>query len=247
MSVVKGSQQDRLVIQHYQPGQRLRRFFYFILLLALTGGGGYFGGTYQSLEKVNALTLQRDSLQQQLIEAERSMVELSQRVKVLEKGGEVDRKAAEDIRQTVKALKAQVATLEEEVSFYKGIMAPSSGDEGLRVSKVEVGNPDGDRIGYSIMLTQVADNSSYVSGLAAVNVIGRQGSEQVILPLRDLDSDVTELGIKFRFRYFQEVKGQLTLPSGFKPQKIQVVLQATGNKAQRVERTEDWPQPQGEA
>merc|ERR1712000_635116 len=48
-------------------------------------------------------------------------------VNAMEKGGEVDRKATEGIRQTVKELKAQIATLEEEVAFYKGIMAPSSG------------------------------------------------------------------------------------------------------------------------
>ncbi|ASP38228.1 hypothetical protein CHH28_05815 [Bacterioplanes sanyensis] len=247
MAVVKGSQQDRLVIRHYEPGQRVRRFFYFWLTLIVIGAGGYFAGTYQSMETINTLTQQRDSFEGQLLQAERGIEEMTQRVKVLEKGGEVDRQATEGIRQTVRELKAQVSSLEEEVSFYKGIMAPSSGDKGLRVSKMDITTADGSHIDYSIVLTQVADNSSYISGLAAVNVIGQRQGEQVILPLRELDPEITELGIKFRFRYFQEVKGRLSLPDDFQPQKIQVVLQATGSKAQRVERTEEWPQPQGEA
>jgi len=97
------------------------------------------------------------------------------------------------------------------------------------------------RFRYSIMLTQVADNSSYISGLAAVNFIGVRNGEKVILPLRDLDENIKDLGVKFRFRYFQEVAGDIVLPRGFVPEQVQVVLQSTGSKAQRVEQTIEWP------
>ncbi len=243
MAVVKGSQQERLVIRQYQPWERFRRAVYFLLLIALVGVGGYYGGLYDSMSRIQQLTLERDSLSSELQAAERSIATLTQRVNVLEKGGEVDRKATEGIRQTVKELKAQISTLEEEVSFYKGIMAPSSNDRGLRVSKIDITaleNAGGFR--YSIMLTQVADNSSYISGLAAVNFVGLRNGERVILPLRDLDSSVTDLGVKFRFRYFQEISGELQLPEQFVPEQVQVVLQSTGGKAQRVEQTIDWPQ-----
>ncbi|QQD25144.1 hypothetical protein GJQ55_11995 [Venatoribacter cucullus] len=243
MAVVKGSQQERLVIRQYQPWERFRRAVYFLLLIALVGVGGYYGGLYDSMSRIQQLTLERDSLSSELQAAERSIASFTQRVNVLEKGGEVDRKATEGIRQTVKELKAQISTLEEEVSFYKGIMAPSSNDRGLRVSKIDIAALE--NVGsfrYSIMLTQVADNSSYISGLAAVNFVGLRNGERVILPLRDLDSSVTDLGVKFRFRYFQEISGELQLPEQFVPEQVQVVLQSTGGKAQRVEQTIDWPQ-----
>lgn len=243
MAVVKGSQQERLVIRQYQPWERFRRAVYFLLLIALVGVGGYYGGLYDSMSRIQQLTLERDSLSSELQAAERSIATLTQRVNVLEKGGEVDRKATEGIRQTVKELKAQISTLEEEVSFYKGIMAPSSNDRGLRVSKIDItALENAGSFRYSIMLTQVADNSSYISGLAAVNFVGLRNGERVILPLRDLDSSVTDLGVKFRFRYFQEISGELTLPEQFVPEQVQVVLQSTGGKAQRVEQTIDWPQ-----
>ena len=243
MAVVKGSQQERLVIRQYQPWERFRRAVYFLLLIALVGVGGYYGGLYDSMSRIQQLTLERDSLSSELQAAERSIATLTQRVNVLEKGGEVDRKATEGIRQTVKELKAQISTLEEEVSFYKGIMAPSSNDRGLRVSKIDItALENAGSFRYSIMLTQVADNSSYISGLAAVNFVGLRNGGRVILPLRDLDSSVTDLGVKFRFRYFQEISGELTLPEQFVPEQVQVVLQSTGGKAQRVEQTIDWPQ-----
>lgn len=243
MAVVKGSPQERLVIRQYQPWERFRRAVYFLLLIVLVGVGGYYGGLYDSMSRIRQLTLERDSLSSELQAAERSIATLTQRVNVLEKGGEVDRKATEGIRQTVKELKAQISTLEEEVSFYKGIMAPSSNDRGLRVSKIDItALENAGSFRYSIMLTQVADNSSYISGLAAVNFVGLRNGERVILPLRDLDSSVTDLGVKFRFRYFQEISGELTLPEQFVPEQVQVVLQSTGGKAQRVEQTIDWPQ-----
>lgn len=247
MAVVKGSQQERLVIRQYRPWERFRRNLYLLLFIAAVGVGGYFGGVYDSMSSISELTTERNLLQEALADAERTITTLTQRVGVLEKGGEVDRKATEGIRQTVKELKAQIATLEEEVAFYKGIMAPSADDKGLRISKIDLQlleTPG--RYRYSIMLTQVADNSSYISGLAAVNFVGLQSGEKVILPLRDMDNTVTDLGVKFRFRYFQEVSGEIQLPENFTPEQVQVVLQSTGSKAQRVEQTIDWPQA-GEA
>lgn len=243
MSEVKGSEQEQLIIKRYNPLDRVRRLLFLVVLVVAVGAGGYYAGLADSVDEIQTLTLQRDTLETTLAEAEQTISGLSQRVSILEKGGEVDRKAAEGIRQTVIELKAQIATLEEEVSFYKGIMAPSGNDKGLRVSKIEVAAEENSskRFSYSIMLTQVADNSSYISGLAAVNIVGIKNGKRVMLPLRDLDSDVTELGVKFRFRYFQEIAGTLTLPSQFEPKQVQVVSQSTGSKAQRVEQTINWP------
>lgn len=243
MAVVKGSKQDRLQLVTYDPWQRFLRFVYFVLFIAAVAVGCFFGGQYASLQQLQDLTSERDQLQEQIVAADGDIRGLRQRAAVLEKGGEVDRQAAEGIRQTVKELKSQIATLEEEVSFYKGIMAPSSQDKGLRISKVDIQPVEnGDKYRYSIMMTQVADNTSYIKGLAAVNFIGLQEGQRKIIPLRELDENVSELGVKFRFRYFQEVAGEVSLPASFNVEQVQVVLQSTGGKAQRVEETIDWPQ-----
>ncbi len=242
MSGVRGSQQDQLIIKRYNPWDKARRNLLMVIIAIVIGVSGYYGGLVDSVDEIQSLSLQRDILQESLADAEHTISSMSQRVSILEKGGEVDRKATEGIRQTVIELKSQIATLEEEVSFYKGIMAPGGNDKGLRISKIDViPEENSNRFRYSIMLTQVSDNSSYISGLAAVNIVGIRNGERIILPLRDLDSDVTELGVKFRFRYFQEIAGTLTLPSQFVPEQVQVVSQSTGSKAQRVEQTINWP------
>ena len=240
---VKGSKQDKLKIVTYDPWQRFRRIIYMTLFIAAVAGGCFYGGIYASLDKLQVLTEERDLMQEELVAAEGDVQHWRQRASVLEKGGEVDRQAAEGIRQTVKELKARIATLEEEVSFYKGIMAPNAKDQGLRISKVTIKPLEEPRkYSYSIMMTQVADNSSYIKGLAAINFVGTEAGERKIMPLRELDENVSELGIKFRFRYFQEVTGEVIMPETFNVEQVQVVLQSTGAKAQRVEQTNEWLQ-----
>ena len=243
MAVVKGSKQERLSLVRYDPWQRFIRAVYFLLFTAAVAGGCFFAGQYASLNERRALIEERDQLQEQVIEANQETRGFRQRVGALEKGGEVDRQAAEGIRQTVKSLKAQVSTLEEEVSFYKGIMAPSGQDKGLRISKIDIQALDqDDKFRYSIMMTQVADNSSYIKGVAAVNFVGIEAGKRKIIPLRELDDQVNELGVKFSFRYFQEIAGEVRLPANFKVEQVQVVLQSSGSKAQRVEETIEWSQ-----
>ncbi len=242
MAVVKGSEQDRLVIQHYKPWERTKSLLYFALCVIAVALGSYFAGLYGSMDIIQSLRSERDTLQARLDEAEVHLADATQKISVLEKGGEVDRQASEGVRQTVKDLKNQIATLQEEVAFYKSTLRPASNDKGLRVSKMDVTALDTpNRYRYSVTLAQVTDNSSYIAGIAAISVVGVRNGEQVSIPLRDLDPSVSELGVKFRFRYFQEVAGEVSLPDQFKPEQLQVVLQASGDKAQRVEQTAEWP------
>jgi hypothetical protein len=62
----------------------------------------------------------------------------------------------------------------------------------------------------------------------------------VTIPLKDVSSDVDDLSVRFRFRFFQNVAGQLQLPEDFEPEKVQVILQSTGRKAMRIEQEFDW-------
>ena len=76
--------------------------------------------------------------------------------------------------------------------------------------------------------------------MVAVNVIGLRDEEKEVIALRDLSEDIADLGVKFRFRYFQDVEGSLKLPEQFEPLEIQVVAQAEGKKSSQAERTFNW-------
>lgn len=241
MAVVKGSEQDRLVIQKHNPWRRFRFTLYMLVIILLTGGGGYFFGMFDSLDRIRDLSDENSRLSSELDTKEQKVVELTQRLGMLQKGKEVDREATQGVRKTVTALKNQIAALEEEVGFYKGIMVPAKKEKGLRVSKVNI-QPLGDRrYRYSVTASQISGNNTYIEGVAAINVVGVRGGNKVVVPLRDLDSKLNSLGIKFKFRYFQEIAGEVVLPNDFAARQLQIVLQARGKKAQRVDKSVDWP------
>ncbi len=246
MTVVEGSVQDELVIVRRAKGYRFKRAFWLAFLILVTAGGGYLYGYFDSYTQMKVLKEENGYLKDGLRTSEKTINDLSQRVAVLEKGGEVDRQAADDFRETVKGLKDQVSVLEQEVAFYKGIMAPGSADKGLRISRIDLNAINSNQYSYAVMMTQVVDNTNYVQGEVAVNVIGLRAGEQEVIALRDLDDNINELGIPFRFRYFQELKGVLNLPDGFIPQQLQVVMQSRGQNSQRVEETRNW-NSEGEA
>jgi len=184
---------------------------------------------------------QLDNLAAEYAILQKSEGALRQQVFNLESGRNIDNVAVQGIQETIRDYKTTIDQLKKDVSFYQSIMAPSENIKGLQVQNLELQKTtDERRYSYKIVLAQVADNKNYVSGLVAVNVVGMQEGNKVILPLRDVSDDQSTLGIKFKFKYFQDITGELILPSGFNPESIQVVAQADGKKASKLERTYMW-------
>jgi hypothetical protein len=97
------------------------------------------------------------------------------------------------------------------------------------------------RYKFKLVLTQVGANQRFISGLAGVNVVGILDGKQKVYGLRDLSEDIQDYGIKYKFRYFQEISGELVLPKGFIPESVDIVLQSNGSKAKRIENNFPWP------
>ena len=70
-----------------------------------------------------------------------------------------------------------------------------------------------------------------------MEVVGRVAGEQQVLPLTEL-AEVQRYPLPYRFRYFQDLKGDLRLPKGFKPLEVQVSV--TGRDAKQHEQTFAW-------
>jgi hypothetical protein len=242
MTVVKGSKQEHLVVVSYDPWTRFFKRLLLLVLIAALGGASYLFGRFEAAKVQSQAIAERDQLKEDLQMARDEMASFSQRVIMLEKGGEVDRRSTEGLRQNLVDLRTQIATLQEEVAFYKGIMAPSTRKQDLRIQKLDIAKTlEERRFRYKVVVTQVGTNQRFVSGLAAVNIIGVLDGKQVIYGLRDLSNDVQDYGIKYRFRYFQEIEGDLVLPEGFTAESVEVVLQTNGSKANRVAQTFPWP------
>jgi hypothetical protein len=155
----------------------------------------------------------------------------------------VDAQAARSLRQTITDLRGEVAKLNDEVAFYRGLMAPSSVERGLQVAEFQLAAGKSDnQFAYQILLTQVAERRGWLQGRLALQVSGQRtgadgAASQEVLPLTEL-ADLETYPLRFRFRYFQDLAGIMTLPAGFEPRLVTIAATPAGGDS--VERQFPW-------
>ncbi|PHQ25561.1 hypothetical protein CLH62_08050 [Marinobacter guineae] len=240
MSEQRRPAEEYVVIRH-RPGYRLRRtaiLLVFTLVAAIAGyatGLAQGGFRFSSAEESNQLLENEvDILREDYRKARQQLINF-------ERGRVIDEQALNQTRKTIVDLETRIVSLQSDLTFYKNIMAPSETSKGLQVDSLTMTlNRSPGTYDFKLVLTQVGNNKSYISGVVAVNVIGMRDEEKEVIALRDLSEDIEDLGVKFRFRYFQDVEGTLALPEQFEPIEIQVVAQAEGRKSSQAERTFNW-------
>ncbi|SDW90756.1 DUF6776 family protein [Marinobacter mobilis] len=242
MSTSRKPSEEYVVVRH-RPGRRLRRTT--ILLIFSVGCAvlGYAVGLAQGGFRFSSVLQSRNSLVEELDSLHEDFQNAQQRLVTLERGHQIDELALSQARRSIAALEREIISLKADLTFYRNIMAPSEISDGLQVDRLTLSAMrEPRRFGFKLVLTQVGDNSSYIGGVVAVNVIGLRDGLKEVIALRDLSEDIIDLGVKFRFRYFQEFEGYLTVPEGFEPVEVQVVAQAQGRKSSQAERTFEWMQ-----
>lgn|GEM_PF-1369209 len=180
---------------------------------------------------------------------------------------DVQQQAADQLRGDLAALHAKNAELADEVTFYKSLMAPGDLTKGLHIAELDIAISPADANGgshsasFGLLLTQVATRRAFIGGVVRLDVIGVQRSSDLLLNEAADDADIgattsgaaddevvlslTELAelqtypLKFRFRYFQDLTGAMTLPPGFTPQRVLVTAQQNGKEP--LQASFPWP------
>jgi hypothetical protein len=222
-----------MVVVPDRPGRRLAlRAFVILGVVVVALASFQFGRMYAGvdLSSVERLLSEQESSAQKNTELERQLADAKL-------GTVVDAEANEELRQTIKSLRDDLADTAEEVRFYRELMAPSESQKGLRIEKLDLNRIDAERVEYRLMLTQIVDRHEWVQGKVEMSVVGLKDGNEQVLSLTDL-SEVEEYPVKFKFRYFQEFTGSVTLPVGFEPARIQVTAQA--NAGRELQRTFPW-------
>jgi hypothetical protein len=228
------------VIRH-RPGYRLRRTTILLVFSVVAAIAGYAAGLAQGNFRFFSAEESRQALESEVEKLREDYRDARQQQIILERGQAIDEQALNQARKTIVDLETRIVSLQSDLTFYKNIMAPSETSKGLQVDSLTlVQARNQDSYDFKLVLTQVGNNKSYISGVVAVNVIGLRDEEKEVIALRDLSEDIADLGVKFRFRYFQDVEGSLELPEEFEPLEIQVVAQAEGKKSSQAERTFNW-------
>ncbi|WP_336367318.1 DUF6776 family protein [Marinobacter sp. C2H3] len=231
------------VVVRHRPGRAFRRVIALILLVLAAAGAGYFAGLAQGGFRFSDVKDTNADLQTELSSLQQAQQRARQQLANLERGKIMDQQALKAARDTIAGLEDQMAALRNDLTFYRNIMAPSEVNKGLQVDSLTLSRGVGPASwDYRLVLTQLGQNQNYIAGAVAVNVIGTRNGDRVVVPLSELSGDLGQDGIRFRFRFFQNIEGTLTVPKDFRPARVQVVAQASGRKSAQAERTFEWQQ-----
>jgi len=240
MAAVKGSKQYQMVVVPYRPLYKAMIFMAFLVAMVLFSWLTYQYGISQGMALKVEVVKERDQISAELAEANQRLSEMGQKIADLEIGGAIDERANEEVQQTIESLQDQIAQQNEEIRFYKGVMLPNVANKGLRIERLDVTPNSTGRIKYSLLLTQVVDKHDYVQGDVEILLKGQEGAAEKSLQLSQLDRE-KEDEVRFRFRYFQNINGEMVIPEGFEPREFMIVAQFAGRNGQRLEKSFEWP------
>lgn len=147
-------------------------------------------------------------------------------------GSEVERQVSEHLRLEIVDLQQRLLEQEQTVSFYKNILDPEK-NQGLAVHSLElVRKSVAGGFSFKLVLLQPLDSATEVSGTAIISVSGLHSGKQKRLDWKTVGGGKPVP--VYKFKVFQEISGDLSLPDAFIPEKIEVRLDLAGSKADVV-------------
>lgn len=222
--------------------QRRKRIFLAIALLAfpLLVLGAYWKGGEDSRERIREL----ESIEEHYEQISRELAQSQQMQAVLSSGERLGRQANEQSRQTIKLLEEQIYKLQQDLAFYKGVLAPASRREGLRIRSFELQITDDPLLyRYKLLLSRVGTDDKPLEGQVRISVVGERQGAEVELDLAELSKEWTST-TSFAFRHLQAFPegaryADLRLPEDFTPSQVKVRADIKGQR-QPLERTYNW-------
>ena len=213
-------------VVHRKPMHIFKKFLLAIALMAVSLAVGLVVGQWSGKEAV----LQNGALLQRLNALEGLQQSLERELAASKLAADVQEQAAQELQQRLTQLLGEKVELENAVSFYRDLMEVGAKKEGLRVASFTVLATNTPQIfQFSILVTQIAEKRKYVAGDIQLKVIGilQGGRQEVIF---DAKNAVVGFPLKLRFKYFQDLVGQIRLPPDFIPERVSISVQQNGKK-----------------
>ena len=182
----------------------------------------------------------RRALAAQLERVEAENKSLHARVAELEMARRLDRDAYGQVERTLGDLQSQLARQSDDLAFYRSIVSPADGIQGLRIQRFEaIPGTEPREVVLKLTLVQAMRHESIVSGLAQVTLNGLRGGKSAQYTIGELIGR-PRAQLPFSFRYFQAIEQAVVLPEGFEPYEADVRLQSS-KLPRPVQQAFPWP------
>ena len=132
-NVVKGSKQEQMMVVPRRPWQRLLFTIAVLLGVVASALGGWAYGYYTTLLAQESVQADRAELVADLSAAQDENANLRRQIAILDTASVMDQRATEEVQETIRTLRERVAQLEQDVVYYRQVVAEETSDTGLIV------------------------------------------------------------------------------------------------------------------
>lgn len=206
-----------------------------IMLIVTCTFVGYRIGNYFHLHQEQALSYHKKRLEL-LYNQQADQIK---RINTLEVELELEKMASQKSLASFKSVENEHYQLKKELAFYEKIMAPEKQADGVVLDDFIVSTTTTDnRYAFRAFLVHQLIQKRYAKGFVDIKVSGSLQNKTKLLNLTDI-SALTKEELSFSFKFFQVVEGAFTLPEGFSPEQIHVIVTLPKGRWQKYNRLEE--------
>jgi hypothetical protein len=241
MPTVKGSKQQQMIVVPLKWWHGLRGQLLVCLLLSCTAVAIFWSGSLYEAGSGSAIALFEKLSSARMTESSDAINSLREQLAKAEQAASVDKLTQQDLRVNIQRLRQQISQLEEDVLFYKQITNPDAKNSGLSVSAFDLmATPTSDHYRYKIKFEKTGNPNTVVEGYANIAVTGVKDDMDMTLPLSVLSNSSQGENIRLRFRLFQDVEGEISLPYGFEPARVEILVVTEEPESKTLQKNFSW-------
>ena len=141
----------------------------------------------------------------------------------------VDREGYKQVERSLGDMQSQIARLNQDLSFYRGLVQPDSIIH-VKVQQMQiVPEAAAGQFRLKFVLMQTGKPDAVVAGNTAIAVDGLLQGKPLILTFAQV-SPTRRVSLAYSFRYFQDYDEPIQLPPGFEPTRVGVEIHSGRDK-----------------
>lgn len=195
-----------------------------VILLVIVGVVTYRAGLKAKPVTSQALMTKASELEQQVQQLTEENTRIQKELIIAKHNFEIESEAKKNLGSYLRTLQANNAELAQHMNLYQTVSGVMPVKQGVQIKNFQI-FPNGQEHNYRylVVLSKQFASAEYIDGLVTMVIVGKVGEKTTLLPVKYVNSG-SEDGLSFKFRYLQELSGELTLPSQFVPHGVMVTL-----------------------
>ena len=230
----------KLVVTTYAPARRLITIVLLVLIIAVGVYGMFEFGRYNAGHDALAALRARAELNDVIEAQETTISDLRAKVAQLESSTVGQTREREEVRRTIGDLQAQVARLNQDLAFYRGIVTQNANSAEVKIQQARmVATAAANKFRIRVTLVQPMRPDTVVSGVVVLSVDGELDGKPGRAEFATLTGGKRR-EIPFTFRYLENIEEEIIMPPGMKPEQLLVEVRSNRRGSAPVQQSYVW-------